>query len=109
MLRRGPDKNDFLEHSRIYVDAGQGYSTERSNWNCILNICLFTPSFLPALGGMEVVIDKLARQFQCRGHLPVVIAQRSRHNNEIPKLPYEVIFYPRPRWRFFFCSTLSTF
>jgi glycosyltransferase involved in cell wall biosynthesis len=58
---------------------------------------LFTPSFLPVLGGMEVVIDKLARQFQCRGHVPVVIAQRSRHNTEIPKLPYEVVYYPRPR------------
>lgn len=62
-----------------------------------MNICLFTPSFLPDLGGMEIVLDKLARQFQCQGHKPVVIAQRSRHNPEIPQLPYEVIYYPRPR------------
>lgn len=62
-----------------------------------MNICLFTPSFLPDFGGMEIVLDKLARQFQCRGHRPIVVAQRSRHNTEIPQLPYEVIYYPRPR------------
>jgi len=62
-----------------------------------LNICLFTPSFLPDIGGMEVVLDKLARHFQYRGHKSIVVAQRSRHNTEIPKLPYKVIYYPRPR------------
>ncbi len=62
-----------------------------------MNICLFTPSFLPDIGGMEVVLDKLARQFQYLGHKPIIVAQRSRHNTEIPKLPYEVIYYPRPR------------
>jgi len=62
-----------------------------------LNICLFTPSFLPDIGGMEVVLDKLARQFQYLGHKPIIVAQRSRHNTEIPKLPYKVIYYPRPR------------
>ena len=46
---------------------------------------------------MEIVLDKLARQFQCQGHKPIVVAQRSRHNTEIPPLPYEVIYYPRPR------------
>lgn len=62
-----------------------------------MNICLFTPSFLPDIGGMEVVLDKLARQFQYLGHKPIIVAQRSRHNTEIPKLPYKVIYYPRPR------------
>jgi glycosyltransferase involved in cell wall biosynthesis len=62
-----------------------------------LNICLFTPSFLPDLGGMEIVLDKLARQFESLGHKVVVIAQRSRRNSEIPQLPYEVVYYPRPR------------
>lgn len=62
-----------------------------------MNICLFTPSFLPDFGGMEIVLDKLARQFQYRGHRPVVVAQRSRHNTEKPQLPYEVVYYPRPR------------
>lgn len=46
---------------------------------------------------MEIALDKLAREFQSRGHKPVVIAQRSRRNPEIPKIPYEVIYYPRPR------------
>lgn len=62
-----------------------------------MNICLFTPSFLPDLGGMEIVLDKLARQFQCQGHKPIVVAQRSRHNTEIPQLPYDCVYYPRPR------------
>ncbi len=61
-----------------------------------MNICLFTPSFLPDVGGMEIVLDELARQFQHRGHKPVVVAQRSRHNIEMPTLPYEVVYYPRP-------------
>jgi len=62
-----------------------------------MKICLFTPSFLPDFGGMEFVIDKLARQYQTMGHEPIVIAQRPRHNPEIPQLPYNVIYYPRPR------------
>lgn len=62
-----------------------------------MNICLFTPSFLPSVGGMEIVLDKLARYFQVRGHRPVVVAQRPRHNFEIPCLPYSCIYYPRPR------------
>jgi len=62
-----------------------------------LNICLFTTTFLPDIGGMEIVLDKLARYFQSRGHNPVVISQRSRHNPRMPHLPYECIHYPRPR------------
>ncbi|HEG43560.1 MAG TPA: glycosyltransferase family 4 protein [Phycisphaerales bacterium] len=46
---------------------------------------------------MEFVIDKLARRYQMMGHKPVVVAQRPRHNREIPQLPYDVIYYPRPR------------
>jgi len=62
-----------------------------------VNICLFTPSFLPEVGGMEIVLDKLARCFQERGHKPVVVAQRPRHNSELPSFPYDCIYYPRPR------------
>jgi glycosyltransferase involved in cell wall biosynthesis len=76
-----------------------------SCWNLIsnpddreaMNVCLFTPSFLPDTGGMEVVIDRLAREFQQRGHHPTVVAQRSRRNPTIPDLPYETIYYSRPR------------
>ncbi|MGA2093471.1 MAG: glycosyltransferase family 4 protein [Sedimentisphaerales bacterium] len=46
-----------------------------------MRICLFTPSFLPELGGMEIVIDRLARQFKDMGHEAVVIAQKPRHIN----------------------------
>jgi glycosyltransferase involved in cell wall biosynthesis len=61
-----------------------------------MKICLFTPSFLPEVGGMEVVIDRLARQFKNMGLEPVVIAQKSRHNTQTIELPYKVIYYPRP-------------
>lgn len=62
-----------------------------------MKICIFTPSFLPEVGGMEIVIDRLARQFKNVGHEPVVIAQKSRHNTQTIELPYKVIYYPRPR------------
>lgn len=61
-----------------------------------MKICLLTPSFLPELGGMEIVIDRLARQFRDMGHEPVVIAQKPRHNAQTIELPYEAIYYPRP-------------
>lgn len=28
-----------------------------------MNICLFTASFLPKVAGMEIVIDRLAREY----------------------------------------------
>jgi teichuronic acid biosynthesis glycosyltransferase TuaC len=62
-----------------------------------MKICLFAPSFLPELGGMEVVIDRLARQLMVYGHEPVVIAQQPRRPAAPVELPYEVIYYPRPR------------
>jgi len=62
-----------------------------------MRICLFTPSFLPEVGGMEIVIDRLARQFGALGHKPVIIAQKPRHSTQSVELPYEVIYYPRQR------------
>jgi teichuronic acid biosynthesis glycosyltransferase TuaC len=62
-----------------------------------MNICLFTPSFLPVVGGMEITIDQLARQFGNTGHKPVVIAQLPRHGQKTIDLPYEAVYYPRPR------------
>jgi len=65
-----------------------------------MKICLFTTSFLPEIGGMEVVIDQLARQFSDMGHEPTVIAQKPRYNVqplEPLSKPYEVIYYSRPR------------
>ena len=64
-----------------------------------MNICLFTSPFLPRLGGMEVVVDRLARQFQAKGHQVLVLTKmlRTSEKLEIPKFPYEVVYYPRSR------------
>ena len=39
-----------------------------------MRICLYTNTALPKLGGQEIVIDALARQFLALGHEPVVLA-----------------------------------
>lgn len=62
-----------------------------------MRICLYTPSFLPKIGGMEVVLDKLAREFQAQGHHVVVLAKMPRGNPELPSLPYKSVYYRRSR------------
>jgi glycosyltransferase involved in cell wall biosynthesis len=62
-----------------------------------MNICLYTPSFLPRLGGMEYVVDRLARQFQAWSHRVLVLAKTPRGELTRPELPYEVVYYPRSR------------
>ena len=39
-----------------------------------MRICLYTNTALPKLGGQEIVVDALARQFLALGHEPVVLA-----------------------------------
>ena len=65
-----------------------------------MRICLFTPSFLPRVGGMEIVVDRLARAFADAGHTVTVLAKSPRPTDgpaELPGLPYRVIRYPRTR------------
>ncbi len=58
-----------------------------------MKICLFTPTFLPAVGGTETVTDILARQLQRAGHEPVVLTP----GRPAPlKLPYTVRWYAKP-------------
>ncbi len=59
-----------------------------------MNICLFTPNFLPALGGAERMADVIARQLMARGHEVGVLAQ-SYPGPEVD-LPYPVRRYRRP-------------
>jgi glycosyltransferase involved in cell wall biosynthesis len=62
-----------------------------------MNICLYTGSALPKLGGQEAVVDALARQFLTQGHEPTVLAPMPR----LPmwpcdqQYPYRVIRHPR--------------
>ncbi len=59
-----------------------------------MRICLFTPTFYPAVGGAEHDADVIARGLTGRGHLVVVLARRIP--GTIPELPYPVLTYRRP-------------
>src|SRR5262245_1179399 len=62
-----------------------------------MRICLYTETALPKMGGQEMVVDALARQFQALGHDPVVLAPRPRRplRPDDAGLPYPVVRHPR--------------
>jgi len=59
-----------------------------------VKICLFTPTFLPLLGGAERDADAIARGLTARGHEVHVLARKVP--GETPELPYPVTRYRRP-------------
>ena len=59
-----------------------------------MRICLFTPTFLPRVGGAERDADLIARSLTARGHDVVVLAESS--GEPAPPLPYKVSYYRRP-------------
>ena len=60
-----------------------------------MRICLFTPNFLPSVGGTELAVDAMARGFHRRGEHVVVLAQGRPASLEVP---YPVEWYARPPW-----------
>lgn len=62
-----------------------------------MRICIYTDSALPKLGGQELVVDALARQFLDLGHEPVVLAPNPRRAVALNDhaLPYRVQRHPR--------------
>ena len=61
-----------------------------------MRICLYTETALPTIGGQEMVVDALARQFLSLGHDPVVLAPPPRHMPMADEeFPYKVIRHPR--------------
>jgi teichuronic acid biosynthesis glycosyltransferase TuaC len=62
-----------------------------------MRICLYTETALPAIGGQELVVDALAREYTNRGHEVVVLAPTPRRafvaNDR--RLPYRVVRHPR--------------
>ena len=58
-----------------------------------MRICLFTPNFLPALGGAERAADTIVRGLIKRGHQTTVLCQKS---GPTPDVPYPVRQYKRP-------------
>ncbi len=66
-----------------------------------MRICLFLPSFLPEIGGLEKAADNLALQLTSFGHKVVVFTQRSRKTSATVQRPYPIIYYKRtcsPGW-----------
>jgi glycosyltransferase involved in cell wall biosynthesis len=68
-----------------------------------MRICLYTNTALPKVGGQEIVIDALARQFLVLGHEPVVLApwRGSQGPFDAESVPYPVVWHPRflsTRW-----------
>ncbi len=59
-----------------------------------MRICLFTPNFLPAVGGTEQVTAALAGQFFAKGHFTAVLALGKR--GQKLGLPYPVSWYTKP-------------
>ena len=63
-----------------------------------MRICLLTPTFLPKIGGAEICIDQLARNFHNAGHDVVVVTQRPPTALAMKPVdcPYPVERYSRP-------------
>ena len=61
-----------------------------------MRICLFTPNFLPDVGGAERTADRVARGLMERGHQVMVLAQYPSQRQPEPDLPYPVLRYRRP-------------
>ena len=70
-----------------------------------MNICLFTSTFLPKTGGLENVVDTLAKTFIRLGHNVVVLAKTPRGMKEPPKFDYPVHYYKRSRSEVWFLGS----
>jgi glycosyltransferase involved in cell wall biosynthesis len=62
-----------------------------------MRICIYTETALPKVGGQEMVVDALARQFLELGHDITVFTQRPRwrYRPNDGALPYHVVRHPR--------------
>ena len=62
-----------------------------------MRICIYTETALPLVGGQEIVIDSLAREFLRLNHEVVVLAAKpsSRIRLRDDELPYTVVRHPR--------------
>jgi glycosyltransferase involved in cell wall biosynthesis len=62
-----------------------------------MRICIYTETALPKIGGQEMVVDALARQFHDLGHDVIVLAPRPRLplRPDDANFPYPVVRHPR--------------
>jgi glycosyltransferase involved in cell wall biosynthesis len=61
-----------------------------------MKICMYTDTFLPNVGGAELMLDNLATRFAERGHRVVVLAPRVRGRDNSLKRGYRLVRYRRP-------------
>ena len=61
-----------------------------------MRICIYTETALPKVGGHEIAVDALARQYQRFGHDVVVLAPKPRRlKTRDTDFPYPVVRHPR--------------
>jgi glycosyltransferase involved in cell wall biosynthesis len=61
-----------------------------------MNLCLYTATFLPTIGGAELVLHELATQLTGLGHRITVLAPSVRHADNRLAAAYRVRRYQRP-------------
>ncbi|MBL8823984.1 MAG: glycosyltransferase family 4 protein [Planctomycetia bacterium] len=62
-----------------------------------MRICLFTNTAFPCMGGQEMVVDELARQFMQAGHEPVMLCPvpPTGYRASDSQYPYPVVRHPK--------------
>ena len=61
-----------------------------------MNLCLYTATFLPTIGGAELVLHELATQLTRLGHRITVLAPYVRHADNRMATTYRLRRYQRP-------------
>jgi L-malate glycosyltransferase len=61
-----------------------------------MNLCLYTATFLPTIGGAELVLHALASALTAEGHRVTVLAPWVRRANNHVEAPYHLRRYQRP-------------
>jgi L-malate glycosyltransferase len=61
-----------------------------------MNLCLYTATFLPTIGGAELVLHTLASALTSQGHSITVLAPWVRRVNNRVEAPYRLRRYQRP-------------
>ncbi|HEX4147352.1 MAG TPA: hypothetical protein VHY20_00130 [Pirellulales bacterium] len=68
-----------------------------------MRVCLYTETALPKIGGQELAVDALPREYTAAGHEVAVLVQHPRHPLKTAdhRLPYRVARHPRfvATWR----------
>jgi L-malate glycosyltransferase len=61
-----------------------------------MNLCLYTATFLPTIGGAELVLHALASALEAQGHAVTVLAPRVRRADNRVRAAYHLRRYQRP-------------